>query len=385
VATTQEMQRWTQVLKRITVPYDSGTAIVRKFVDSDNHPLPHTQAVEVTARGLGDPLIEAWEANPPRSETDLWEWIEPAYRAAKSFDLISLDPSQFATYVELVRDAQEAMSLAPETFTAADVLGDLELDLKRAVLAARVGHRGIMDLINTRTSEWTSFVSHGTPSAPMYLDLHTMRPVETRSYRTISYADLQATVHPGVASLREALSGPDESDQPAVMKFFAAQWVIYIMTEWDEYYRKRLADVYDCTKDDIRSELFADLNHIRQDYVHRRGIATKRNALRNTRLRWFTRGQQMIPKHTDYEQLYRELERELEILASPPELVERPRMDKVNATIPVELIQELERAAGDAGMALGVALESAVREWVTAQHSCPGERSDTTVISTQEG
>lgn len=158
--------------------------------------------------------------------------------------------------------------------------------------------------------------------------------------------------------------GTDESEQSAILKYFAAQWVTYLVTQWQELYREQLADVHGCDKNDIRSELFADLNRIRQDYVHNRGRASRRNAAKNKRLRWFKRWDDMVPKHADYDQLYRELEQEQQLLAAPPALVETPTRAKVNAQVPVELIQHFEQAAADAGLNTGAALEAALSKWI---------------------
>jgi hypothetical protein len=76
-----------------------------------------------------------------------------------------------------------------------------------------------------------------------------------------------------MATFGEALRQPVQEDQPEIMKRFAAQWVLHVYTEWEEYYRGALAKALGCEKEDIRSDYFADLGRMRQDYVHKaRGI-----------------------------------------------------------------------------------------------------------------
>lgn len=276
MATQQERDRWDKVLQTITIPYDNNPSPLRILVTSGKS-FPNAQAVGIFARAMGDPLIEAWEANPPSKSSDLWKWIEPAYLAAKALNVTTTDVTPFVEYIELVKGAREQVLNEPnDTITPIDVLKDLELDVKLAVLTARLGHHGIMNKIDERLQDSTQSTNRGTPFGPKYLDLQTMEPTAASNYRTLSFSDIRAKADPGVATSEEWIKGPDESDQPPIMKFFAAQWVTYIVTQWEELYRDQLAQAHGCSKNDIRSELFADLNRIRQDYVHNRGLSGNR-------------------------------------------------------------------------------------------------------------
>jgi hypothetical protein len=73
--------------------------------------------------------------------------------------------------------------------------------------------------------------------------------------------------------------------------------------------------------------LFADLNKMRQDYVHNRGWATAKQA-KNKRLRWFEQGDLMIPAAANYEQLFKELQSELVLLAQAPAPKDKPNPDR---------------------------------------------------------
>lgn len=105
-------------------------------------------------RAMGDPLVQAWESSPPASGSPLRDWIEPAYSAAKSLEATITDLTQFKEYIAPVKTAQaELLAASPGRTTPADVLNDLGLDLELAVLSARVGHQGIMGLIDQRLGE----------------------------------------------------------------------------------------------------------------------------------------------------------------------------------------------------------------------------------------
>jgi hypothetical protein len=169
------------------------------------------------------------------------------------------------------------------------VLRDLELDFKLAVLVARLGHNGILQLLDRRfAAEARAATRQQTATAP-YLDLLSLNASDVSNHRTMSYSDIRAMADPGVMTLEEYLRGDPDAERAPIFKYFAAQWVTHMTTLWDEYYRPNLAEIHGCAKNDVGSELFADLNKIRQDYVHNRGRASQKQ-VKNKRLNWFQQG-----------------------------------------------------------------------------------------------
>ena len=81
------------------------------------------------------------------------------------------------------------------------------------------------------------------------------------------------------------------------------------------------------------------------------------------RLRWFTRGEEMVPKPPDYDQLLQELEHELVVLAQTP-TKGKPKGSKVNASVPAELVKRFEQAASVAGLGVAAALEDALTQGI---------------------
>jgi hypothetical protein len=85
-----------------------------------------------------------------------------------------------------------------------------------------------------------------------------------------------AMVEPGMATIHEALRPTDEKDQPPIMKQFCGAVG--------------------------RSDYFAELGRMRQYYVHKaRGIC--KNSARNRVLKWFNKGDNLIPTHANHQQL----------------------------------------------------------------------------------
>jgi hypothetical protein len=366
VATENELRRWNQVLDRILIPYDGPGSAVRLLVKA-KRPFPHTQAVRVTAAVLVKPLTAGWEAAPSAKGSALSEWLAPAYSAAKSIDLKSTDTKQFVDYIELVRQARDRLrDTDPDNVTIDSVLRDLELDFKLAVLVARLGHNGILQLLDRRFEAEARAATRQQDATAAYLDLLSLKASDISNHRTMSYSDIRAMADPGVMTLDEYLRGDPEAERAPILKYFAAQWVTHMTTLWDEYYRPSLAEIHGCSKDDVGSELFADLNKIRQDYVHNRGRASQKQ-VKNKRLNWFQQGDLMIPTSENYEQLFVELHSELALLAEPPAPRQAPTRTSLKGQVPVDVRNLFEQVAAAAGLGIDAALEDALTEWIQAR------------------
>lgn len=370
MATENELQRWGKVLDRILIPFDGPASAVR-LLDKAGRPFPHQQAVHVTAAALVEPFTSAWDASPPTEGSDLREWLIPAYSAAGAIDLRSTDVKPFIDYVELVRQARDRLrDTTPETATVTvdRLLRDLELDFKLAVLVARLGHNGILQLLDARFAAESRAATRQQPRPEAHLDLLSLEATDVANYRTMSYSDIRAMADPGVMSLEEYLQGDPEAERAPILKYFAAQWVTHMTTLWDEYYRPSLATTHGLEKCDVGSELFADLNKLRQDYVHNRGYASGKQA-KNKRLKWFQQGDVMIPSSENYEQLFTELQSELLILATPPAPRERPTRTSVRGKVPVGVRDLFEQAAAASGLGVDAALADALTKWIQRQRT----------------
>lgn len=205
-------------------------------------------------------------------------------------------------------------------------------------------------------------INKNTVRSAKYLDLYTFQGVDQPSKTTISMRVLLAAVDPGIATKEERMRFMPEESYPAFMKQFAAQWVVNVVTEWDEHYREELATALGCGKDDIRSTYFADLNRMRQDYVHNRGIC--RNAARNKILKWYRKGDTMIPKHANYLELLTTFPTE-ELLSKPTSSATSQRQ-QVKAMADPTLIRQFEATADYLGTTKDAALDEALAEWIAA-------------------
>lgn len=88
--------------------------------------------------------------------------------------------------------------------------------------------------------------------------------------------------------------------QGTVMRHLGQQWLVLVVSHWEDHFRQRFAE-YDglSKKSEFKDPVFGDLNKMRNDVVHHRGIATDRNTGRCEELRWFEPGEtiHIMPIH----------------------------------------------------------------------------------------
>ena len=68
------------------------------------------------------------------------------------------------------------------------------------------------------------------------------------------------------------------ADGGPVEQRLGRQWIVYVYTAWDNEYRPRLERARGLEKDALKVPLMGDFRRLRNDVVHHRGIATKKNA-----------------------------------------------------------------------------------------------------------
>jgi hypothetical protein len=81
---------------------------------------------------------------------------------------------------------------------------------------------------------------------------------------------------------------PDRLDADGpVIRDLGQQWLVHVASHWNDHYRQRIAGALAVAMNDVAEPVMADINRMRNDIVHHRGIATARNTGRCEVLRWF--------------------------------------------------------------------------------------------------
>jgi hypothetical protein len=365
------VERWDGVLENIQrtdrTPFARNTrgALSAGKTGMD---LPAENAYSVIAHLYTGPFIELWAADPPQNPT-LREALQPVHDAAHAFTPYESLLPQIDQLLEAVSAARDALSqrgsgdrdAAP---TAEQIIADIEMWLKVALLVAGTSHLGPMKVIDDEIAKQTEAARTGLRLPPRHFDFATNQVVHVSTGTSISLAAFAASVDIAIATTWAEAMQPDPSDQPSIMKQFATQLIVTFHTEWDEYYRPALAKALGCDREEIRSEYFADINRMRQDYVHKmRGIA--RNSAKNKVLEWYSKGDNMIPTPANYVQLLTDFPA-TELLTPKPIPPEQRQRKPINANADPTLVRQFEEAADRLGVNKNMALDQMITEFLAA-------------------
>ncbi len=364
MATQAAIERW-----------DKNLHEVEKAREGWLYPEAMTPAYRDFGRGLPmvietifSPFLHAWNTDRPHEGSDLFRTLEPVARAVTApLDFTRPALPQVDPMIAAVAEARWKLGQLEGPTTATEVVAEIEHLLKVTVLVARVSHQGSMKIVDDELKARFEAINKNTIRGAKYLDLHTFQAVEQPSKTTISMQVVMSMVDPGIATLQERMRPFPEESYPPIMKQFAAQWVVNVYTDWEEHFRGQLAGALGCDKAAVRSDYFADLGKMRHDYVHNRGIC--KTSARNKVLKWFSKGDTMIPLHANYKQLLTAFPGEELLTMKPAPATVQPQPVKAKAK--PELARQFEDVADRLEMSKDAALEQALAEWIAAR--LPGD------------
>jgi hypothetical protein len=361
MATREALDRWRSVLLDVE-QYDalpSGQKVRAMLSKPEARANPHmvnaTLVYRVPQRSLTTPFTDLWSQDPP-TDPALVAVLRPVYDATLSFTPWKELLPQWDGFVAAARAARQALDTEPMGAPSVnEIIAEMVLSLKTTLLIAGTGSLGSMTVIATELARRHLSFAHEIALPLRFYDLATGSMVDHPSKTTLSLAAIKAIVDPA----RPGTVGKN-SPPPSVMKQFAAQAIVDFYTDWEEYYRGALADAHQCSKYDFQIDYFGDLNRMRQDYVHKRGVCT--NSAHCKHLTWFTEGDFMIPTPDHYLQLLTDFPADALRQTPAPRETGRDRLS-IRASLPI--IREFEELAGAARSAKGDALDEALSDWIT--------------------
>lgn len=358
MATEATIERWDHVLDEVEKTL-KGSPFINLLVPGYKQ---LDQGFRLTVNAITRAFRDAWQTDRPADGSALFEVLEPVAAVIDDWDFTQSAEPQVDEFMGVVAEARRRLAEDDlSESTAEEVVADLETLLKVSVLVARVGHQGALAIADAERQGRNQSVNRATDRPATYLDLNTMRWGDQPSKTTLPLSVFMSMVTPRMATFAEAMKQPVE-DQPEIMKRFAAQWVVHVYTEWEEHYRPALAAALGCDVEAVGSDYFADLKRMRQDYVHQmRGIA--RNSAKNKVLKWYAKGDNMIPTQANYEQLLADFPREELLQPKPVPPVQR-RPIPANAT--PDLVRKFEQTADRLGIGKDEAVDQMLSAWIAA-------------------
>jgi hypothetical protein len=93
--------------------------------------------------------------------------------------------------------------------------------------------------------------------------------------------------------------------------FVGQMAIVFIFSFWEELYRPEMARILDIEKTEVAIDIFGELRNVRNDILHHRGIATRRNTGRN-RIIAFKNGAEIFLNQELAGQIASHIRRELE-------------------------------------------------------------------------
>lgn len=362
MSTAEEIDRWKHVLTQATAPFEMTIRLMRGSVDV----FPHAQAVEVAVSTISQPVLEHWNAARPTEDSELHSVIAPVVKAVQALDASDLRLDQITAVLDMSAEARERLDTGvddPET--ADEVVHEMLTDLKALVVTARLGHQGIMRLLDDHWGQRFDSIRKGRfGDKPQHFDVMRFESTTIESAMTIPFSDLLASVDPGVATTEEYMEQFYVETETATQSQFAGRWVVTFFTEWELNYRRRLAGIHECPERAVRSTLMRDLGYMRNDFAHNRGIASSKQK-RCKRLKWFQPGERMQPLQNHYEQLFNEFEKERKTLSQAPALYTTNKVE-LRGHVPQDLADSFNGVAAEQGIGNDEALAAALAAWCEA-------------------
>lgn len=363
MSTVDEVERWQHVLDQATAPFEMT---IRAMRSGGMEKFPHAQAVEMATATISSPILGHWEVAEPARGSQLRAVIEPVVEAVRAIDPTELALGQIAGVLDMAKAARQQLAEGVEDpETAEEVVNEMINDLKAMVVTARLGHHGVMDLLNDQWGERVTDIRKGRVGAtPQYFDVMTFQSTDEESATTIPFSELLASVHPGVATAQEYLQQVEVETETKTQSQLAGRWVVTFFTEWELNYRRRLAKIHDCPERAVGSTLMRDLGFMRNDYAHNRGVAGSKQK-KCKRLKWFEPGQRMQPLQRHYQELFEEFEKEREALAAAPAPYKTNKVE-LKGNVAQDLKDSFNGIAAELGVGNDEALAAAVAAWCEA-------------------
>ncbi|MDV6284996.1 hypothetical protein [Rhodococcus jostii] len=328
----------------------------------------HREAVHIMA----DPILMAAEADPLVVGTKLEEVISPVVAAAQS-----LRSGDFKTGVSGLAAASTA-ALAVLPSVAADypssevdeVIDELERAFLLSLLTTLTAQSYVLQTVREWESRSLEATKKGKPLPKRYLDVSRLEFEDAQAAGRIHIQHLISAIDSGMTSMVAGSSFRESERYPELQIVLYGQWFTYFHAIWDEQIRKKLAAAHGCKASDILIPFFGDVRLVRNDFVHKKGIADK-SAETEVLEDWFTRGRPMEISPERMLSLISLFPRDQ--LRNKPQPQERKRQ-AVGGSIPVELDALLRARMQDRKL---TNREAVVEEALQAWCNRPDEQEET--------
>jgi hypothetical protein len=155
-----------------------------------------------------------------------------------------------------------------------EVLSDLRRMLDRAAATQAFSNYGLAE-VDRRVAAGPR--SPDNPDPTVYIGLGDPNDPVSKQYAKFKASELPALLAKG---------GP-------ISRQLGQQWAVFVFTEWENNFRRRLSALHGCVANSIQAGVFGDLRLIRHDILHNRALASAERTARCEVLHWFQPGDEI--------------------------------------------------------------------------------------------
>jgi hypothetical protein len=221
------------------------------------------------------------EAEPVSSDEALHDVLGGVVNA---LDALKVGP-EFRASVEALDTALDAAISSLRDWTAGedskieDIIGELERAFLISLFITLTSHTYVSNWSDAWTKHHKGFLDgKEATDLPHYVQLPTFLPCEEPGTGRIHVQQLHSALRAGTTVFIAGASVSNVDHYPELQSIVYSQWFAYMHAIWDEQFRDRIAAFYSTPeqpleRNDVTNDFFGDIRLIRNDYVHRKGIA----------------------------------------------------------------------------------------------------------------
>jgi hypothetical protein len=258
----------------------SGTLTSEEQLRAVGRPMPE-QAQEVICKGGLHDLRLTMEADPVSPDTPLHEVLGGVVQA---LDELKVGP-EFRASLEALDAALGAAISSLSEWTADDdsnieeIVDELERAFLISLFITLTSHTFLSDWGEKWKQHHQRFLAGHLPTdLPHYVHMKTFIPCPDPGPGRVHVQHINSALTAGTTVFIAGATPTNVDHYPELQSIVYSQWFTYIHAIWDEQFRERIAAFFSTpeqplAKNDVTNDFFGDIRRIRNDYVHRKGVA----------------------------------------------------------------------------------------------------------------
>ncbi|MGV0646767.1 hypothetical protein ABQE44_25640 [Mycolicibacterium sp. XJ2546] len=272
-------KRWLAAIE-LAKPMTTGMLFYRKNNVVGKKGIPE-QAQHLFVKKMLDPLRLTIESDPVPPGNPLHGVLSDV---VDKVDEVTVG-TEFVASVEALDVALDAALDSLRDWTAGedakieDIIDELERAFLISLFITLTSHTFVVNWGGEWETHHDRFLDGKEPhDLPHYVHLPTFMPCAEPGNGRVHVQQLLSALRAGTQFFIAGATSTNVERYPELQSIVYSQWFAYMHAIWDEQFRERIAEFYSSAdepleKNDVLVDFFGDLRRIRNDFVHRKGIA----------------------------------------------------------------------------------------------------------------